>query len=374
MTEKDYYEILGISSSATTDEIRKAFQKKARVLHPDVNKEPDAEERFKEVSEAYAVLSDDAKRRRYDVMRQGGFRPSPTQRQGAPQNPYGGSSAGFPFGGFPFPFGGFATRRRTAERAYKPEVGANVVVEVALSAEEAKQGVAKNVSYQRYVACDVCHGTGSEGAEASHRCPTCGGSGRINVDLADVLGGLGMGFGTMVMECPECQGSGRVVSDPCRVCSGTGRVLTTTELRVDIPKGSHDGSEVRIASMGNAGTNGEAAGDFVARVVVATERVGARSAQGFSSIGLALAICLAGLVVMGPTMAFGLVAIVAAVPFCYGVYQIVRGGVSGHPGIWWKRGGATIVRGISEGLVIAIFLVLFMSCTMMPYSYYGYGY
>ncbi len=372
MTDKDYYEILGVPSSATTDEIRKAFQRKARVLHPDVNKEPDAEERFKEVSEAYAVLSDDAKRRRYDAMKSGGFGAYGPQSQGAPASPFGGSPyGGAPFGGSPFPFGG-AARRSGSAPAYKPQTGANVVVELELTGDEAAQGVRKTLTYQRYVTCDVCHGTGSEGAERHRTCPTCGGTGRINVDLNDVLGGFGMGFGTMVMECPECQGSGQVVSDPCHACQGTGRVQSSSEVVVNIPAGVHDGYEARVGGMGNAGTNGETGGDFICRVAVAAERLTRRSAQGFSSIGLALVILLVGIVVMGFTPYLASVGVVAAVPFAYGVYQLIAGGLGGHNGIWWKRGGQAVVRGISEGLMVAVFIVLFMSCTMGgPYGYYG---
>ena len=164
MNDKDYYAILGVEKDASTDDIRKAFQQKARKLHPDVNKEPDAEERFKEVSEAYAVLSDPDKRKRYDAMRSGN--PFAGAGTGAPAQP-GGYADPFGFGGNPFgwgPFGGTSSRGRS--RAYRPRAGADVVYELTLDAQSAADGARRGVTYQRYASCDVCHGSGS--VESDH--------------------------------------------------------------------------------------------------------------------------------------------------------------------------------------------------------------
>ena len=155
MNEKDYYAILGVDKDATTDDIRRAFQKKARKLHPDVNKDPGAEERFKEVSEAYAVLSDDAKRRRYDALRSG----SPFAGYASPAGSAGGGYGGSPFGDFPFgwgfPFGGGYGRGRgepsARSRAYNPRAGADVSVRLDLDGDVAARGVRRGVTYQRYV-------------------------------------------------------------------------------------------------------------------------------------------------------------------------------------------------------------------------------
>ena len=152
MNEKDYYEILGVSKDATSRDIQKAFQQKARKLHPDVNKEPDAEEKFKEVSEAYAVLSDEQKRARYDAMRSGNpFAGAPTA------SPYGGGYAGSAGYGNPFeggfPFGGAWGQQRRGQAAYNPENGANVVVDIKLDAKEAKGGARKTVRYTRFDTC-----------------------------------------------------------------------------------------------------------------------------------------------------------------------------------------------------------------------------
>lgn len=158
MNEKDYYEILGVSKDATSRDIQKAFQQKARKLHPDVNKEPDAEEKFKEVSEAYAVLSDEQKRARYDAMRSGNpFAGAPTA------SPYGGGYAGNTGYGNPFeggfPFGGAWGQQRRGQAAYNPENGANVVVDIKLDAKEAKDGARKTVRYTRFDTCGHCGGS-----------------------------------------------------------------------------------------------------------------------------------------------------------------------------------------------------------------------
>ncbi len=363
MTDKDYYEILGVSEQATTDEIRKAFQQKARKLHPDVNKAPDAEERFKEVSEAYAVLSDDEKRRRYDLMRSG------VPVGGTAGNPAGQGSRGYqgaPFGGSPFggfPFGG--TPRRGQGRAYKPVAGADVIYELAFDPRDPDARRHRTITYQRYATCEVCHGRGSEDAQASRTCPTCGGSGRITVDLNDVLGGFGFAMGQVVVECPECQGSGRVVADPCHACQGTGRVMESAEVTIDIPEHAHDGYDIRVSGMGNAGTNNERTGDFVCRIVVANERLSQKSTTGFSALGFAIILSIVGLFFLGTSAALGSVLIVAAVPAIFGLYCVLSGGVIGHPAQWWKKAGAMVVTGASEGFLMSLFLVLFVSCTSM---------
>ena len=178
MYEKDYYAILGVSKDASAREIQKAFQQKARKLHPDVNKAPDAEEKFKEVSEAYAVLSDEQKRARYDAMRSGNpFAGAPTSQPygGGYSGSYtGGGYGGFPFGGFPFD-NAYGQRRRSGS-AYNPETGADVVVDVDLTAEQAKQGARRAVKYRRYEPCDRCHGSGSVSSGEAHACPSCHGT------------------------------------------------------------------------------------------------------------------------------------------------------------------------------------------------------
>lgn len=368
MNDKDYYAILGVEKDASTEEIRKAFQTKARKLHPDVNKAPDAEEKFKEVSEAYAVLSDPDKRKRYDAMRSG----SPFGGYGAPSGPQGGYSdpfggfggfGGNPFGWGPFGsgFGGASSRRRS--RAYNPRAGADVVYELTLDAETAAKGARRGVTYQRYVSCDVCHGSGSVQSEHSETCPTCGGAGHITVDT-----GL---FGVMMMTCPECEGTGRVVADPCHACGGSGRTLSASEVVVEVPAGSHDGDEVRVSGMGNAGTNGSTTGDFVCRVCIPEERLTRGQANGFNFIGFAVPFIALGLI----TQTLSSLVFLIVLPIAIGIYLVVRDGIR-KSGRWWRNAGIAVVNGASNAFMIALVFALMFSCTsgLGRVGYMGYPY
>lgn len=364
MTEKDYYAILEISTDASDEEIRKAFQKKARKLHPDVNKAPDAEERFKEVSEAYAVLSDSQKRARYDAMRSGnpfagyaGSAPS----QGSYSDPFGAG----PFG-WGFPFGGsYQTRSQKRSRSYNPRVGQDVVMQVTLNDQKAKEGTKQGVTYQRYVACEVCHGSGSVETAHAQTCPTCHGSGSIGVDLSGLFG-----FGVMNMTCPECEGTGKVVADPCSACGGTGRTLSASEVVVTIPPHVHDGDEVRIEGMGNAGTNGSTAGDFVCRVAVPSEQLQPRQGLGFQLLGFDAPFVLFSLIAGMLSSVAVFVAVLAVV----GLVLILTGGHLSRSARWWKNAGSYFMGGFSQGFILALLMVSLYSCTasMTPAAYrYG---
>lgn len=357
MNEKDYYAILEVEHDATDEQIRRAFQQKARKLHPDVNKAPDAEERFKEVSEAYAVLSDPDKRRRYDAMRSGnpfagagaGYG-SPSQPEGDPFAGMGGFGWGFPFGGMGYA-GGRSARH---SRSYNPQAGGDVVYQLDLDDKAAGEGCRRGVTYQRYVPCEACEGRGSVHVDHAKTCPTCGGSGHISVDLGSIFG-----IGVMNMVCPECEGTGKVVADPCDVCGGTGRVLSASEVVVDIPAGSHDGDTVRVSGMGNAGTNGSTSGDFVCRVGVPSERLQPRAAQGFQMIGFGLPFVLVGVMLN----ALAQLALIVAVPVVIGLWLVgSSGGVLHHGGTWWRNAGRFVVNGAVNGMTVAAFLGLMVSC------------
>ncbi len=341
MNEKDYYAILEVDEKATTEEIRRAFQKKARKLHPDVNKEPDAEERFKEVSEAYAVLSDDNKRKRYDAMRSG----VPFAQGGYA----GGAGSGSPFGDG-FPFGGGFSRRQTNSRSYRPRVGTDVVFQLDLDVDTAKKGTKRGVTYQRYTPCDVCHGSGSVEHAEPITCPTCNGVGRIRIDM----GGLGLfGAGFFEVNCPECEGSGKVVADPCSSCGGSGRVLTASEVVVTIPENSHDGDQIRVEGMGNAGTNGRESGDFICTVSVAEERLTTRQQGGFRMMGMGITLVVLGLVFVNA----GLTTTFIGGAFCaMGLIGIVGDGfrLNGH---WLKKALSNLGVGVLSGLLMGLFFV-----------------
>lgn len=349
MNEKDYYAILGVSKDASARDIQKAFQQKARKLHPDVNKEPDAEERFKEVSEAYAVLSDEQKRARYDAMRSG----SPFA--GAPgASPYaGGYSGGYQgYGGSPFgvPFGG----ARRSRSAYNPEAGADVIVDVDLSATQAKQGARRAVKYRRYEPCDRCAGSGSVSSASAHTCPSCGGTGSVEVDLSFLFGG-----GMFQTVCPECGGSGRVISDPCPECGGSGRTPVVTEAVIEFPADTHDGDMVRVKAMGHAGTNGAEGGDLVGRARVASERLEDSARTGFYLVGFALPF----LILFAVSGIVSLVTFICLAMMVFGIVSIVRDGVRERSRLWWKRGLEQIVSGCANGLLLAFISVSFASCS-----------
>ena len=356
MNEKDYYAILEVSETATTEEIRKAFQVKARKLHPDVNKAPDAEARFKEVSEAYAVLSDEGKRRRYDAMRSGnpfagGYGPSgsPAGSNSYGQDPFGW---GFPFGGVDFSSWRSQGSRRS--RAYKPQTGADIEYDLTLTPTQAQEGVRKGITYQRFSVCEACHGSGSvHHSEASSTCPTCGGTGHIHVDLSGIFG-----FGTVEMVCPECEGTGHVVADPCEACGGSGRVLSASEVVVNVPPHAHDGDEIRMEGKGNAGTNGSKTGDFVVRVRVPEEQVTLRQSMGARAIGIALPFFAVDLA----TGASLLGTIIVAMLVVFGVRNIVGDGIK-RSQRWWRNLGYAVVNGALTGIAWALVAYMFFSCT-----------
>lgn len=356
MNEKDYYAILGVDKDASTDEIRKAFQQKARKLHPDVNKEPDAEERFKEVSEAYAVLSDDEKRARYNAMRSG----APFAGGG-----YGGGYSTPGYGGSPFdwgfPFGTTTRTTRPSSHAYRPRQGADINYDLTIDDSTAANGARRGVTYQHYASCEVCHGSGSVESTHAETCPTCKGAGRITIDLTSVIG-----FGVMNVTCPECEGAGKVVANPCSACGGSGRVLTASEVVINIPPKSHDGDEVRIEGKGNAGTNGETAGDFVCRIGVPSEQLSPMQARGFHAIGFALPFVVMGLFTGTLMQMLFMVTLMTTL----GVFLIFRGGgVLGHGGRWWKNAGTNVIAGMSSGVMLAVFLGLMFSCTASRQAY-----
>lgn len=365
MNDKDYYAILGVSKDADKREIQKAFQQKARKLHPDVNKEPDAEEKFKEVSEAYAVLSDEQKRARYDAMRSGN--PFAGYGGSAAQNPYAGAAGarGSYYGGFGgFPFGGMWSEPRRGGRgtsqAFNPEEGADVVVDVDLTPEQVKSGARKGIKYRRYESCDHCHGSGSVSSEHAHACPSCGGTGTMDVDMSFLFGG-----GMFQMVCPECNGSGRVISDPCPECGGSGRRQVMAETVIEFPAGMHDGATVRVKGMGHAGTNGAAAGDLVGRARVAAERLEGKAAHGFKLMGMAAPFLL--LALMGG--AFTFFSALCLIPFCFGAGMVLKEVPSHRSFIWFKRGLQQFANGCMNSLFYVLLLLWFASCTRGMYFY-----
>lgn len=355
MKDKNYYEILGVSQSATIEEIRHAFQEKARRLHPDVNKDAGAEAEFKEVSEAYAVLSDKEKRARYDAIRSGNPFASAAGSRGA-----GSSFSGFGFGGFegfPFEGFGFGKRQSSAGPAYNPQPGADVIFNLSIDEKTAKTGGKKAVTYERFVECNLCHGKGSVQNAEIKECPTCHGRGNIDVDLGTLFGGEGLG--SFCVQCPECEGSGKVVADPCSHCHGSGRVLAGAEEVIDIPANSHDGAEIIIPYKGNAGTNNQKSGQLRIRINVPSEKVAPDAKSGFACIGFTIPFLIIGafLQVLGSLMFF------VVLPLLVGIPLVVKAIVKKHNVYWWKNAGASVLEGATNGFLFAAVIALLISCS-----------
>jgi len=244
-TGRDYYEVLGVGRSATDAEIKRAFRRLARELHPDVSNEPDADERFKEVVEAYEVLSKSETRELYDRfghagLRSGGFRPTPFDF---------GSLADIFSAFFGDDVFGVATGPRRAR-------GADIAAEVEIDLEEAATGVTREVPVQVALRCAECGGDGVQPGTAVATCEDCGGSGRIQQVTRTALGEF-----IRAQPCPRCSGSGRIVEHPCEACSGAGRTLEERSLDVQIPPGIHDGQRIRLSGEGHAGALGGQSGD-----------------------------------------------------------------------------------------------------------------
>ena len=251
-TGRDYYEILGVSRSATDAEIKRAFRRLARELHPDVSDAPDADERFKEVVEAYEVLSKSETRQLYDRfghagLRSGGFRPTPFDF---------GSLADIFSAFFGDDVFGVATGPRRAR-------GADIAAEVEIGLEEAATGIARAVPVQVATACEACGGDGVEPGTAVSTCADCGGTGRLQRVTRT-------GFGEFIRSqaCPRCSGTGQIVEHPCKACAGAGRVLEERSLDVEIPPGIHDGQRIRLSGEGHVGALGGGSGDVYVLVHV----------------------------------------------------------------------------------------------------------
>jgi molecular chaperone DnaJ len=253
-TARDYYELLGVARDADDGTIKKAFRKLARQLHPDVSEEADAESRFREVTEAYEVLSNSETRALYDRyghagLRSGGFTPTHFDIGGL-----GDLFAAF-FGDDVFGAGG--------GRATRSRRGADVGAEIAIDLVDAARGTSVDVPFEVAVRCETCGGDGVEPGTEPLTCPRCEGSGRLQQVSRSVFGEF-----VRTQTCPQCGGRGQVVEHPCHECDGAGRLVRTRELKVEVPAGIHDGQRIRVSGEGHAGTFGGRAGDVYVLVHV----------------------------------------------------------------------------------------------------------
>ena len=260
MTNKrDYYEVLGVTQSAGADDIKIAFRNLARKYHPDVNKEPDAEEKFKEINEAYSVLSDPEKRSSYDRY---GFQGVNTN--GMPDYSTMDLSDLFDLFGLGN-FGGFGGTSRRSRNA--PRRGADLTTRLKLTFEEAVFGAEKEVEITRNEKCSACSGTGAEPGSKPVTCQTCKGSGEVRQVQQTFLGQM-----VQVVTCPTCGGRGEMIERPCQTCRGTGLERKTTRKKVNIPAGIDNGNQVRMIGEGQPGANGGPNGNFYIEIEVAPHK------------------------------------------------------------------------------------------------------
>jgi molecular chaperone DnaJ len=257
--KKDYYEVLGVSKQSSADEIKRAFRKLARQHHPDVNKEAGSETKFKEINEAYQVLSDPNKRSQYDYY----------GSAGGPAGGFGGGAGGFEgfdFGGGAGGFEGFGEfgdlfdaffggqrggRRRAQER------GADLRYDLQITLKDAATGIEKELNLTHYVSCTTCKGSGAKPGTKPIKCTACNGIGQVKKNQRTILGNF-----TQVLPCPTCKGKGETISSPCESCRGEGRVKKSQTIKVKIPAGIDSGFRLRVSGVGDAGPHGTKSGDL----------------------------------------------------------------------------------------------------------------
>ncbi|WCR11129.1 molecular chaperone DnaJ [Paracoccus stylophorae] len=255
MAKRCYYEVLGVTRGASTEEIKKAYRSKAKELHPDRNKDDSqAEARFKEVNEAYDCLKDDRKKAAYDRFGHAAF------ENGGMGGGFGGARGAHPgdFGSafadvFEDLFGDMMGRRGPGGGRSRAQRGQDLRYNLRIALEEAYSGLQKTITVRGSVACSDCQGTGAEGATQPATCPTCGGMGKVRAQ---------QGFFTVERSCPTCGGQGQIVKNPCKSCHGAGREEKERTLSVNIPAGVETGTRIRLAGEGEAGLRGGPAGDL----------------------------------------------------------------------------------------------------------------
>jgi molecular chaperone DnaJ len=270
MAKQDYYELLGVSKGASPEELKSAYRKQAMKYHPDRNPgDAEAEQKFKEISQAYDVLKDDDKRAAYDRYGHSAF------EGGA--GPGGAGAGDFGFGAnfadiFDEMFGDFMGGKRGGGGRASSR-GSDLRYNLEITLEQAFKGDKVQVRVPTSVACDNCEGTGAEGKSEPAACPTCGGVGRVRAQ---------QGFFMIERTCPTCSGAGKVIKNPCRVCSGSGRVRKEKNLNVNIPAGVEDGTRIRLAGEGEAGLRGSPPGDLYIFLTIRAHEFFQRSGSDLS--------------------------------------------------------------------------------------------
>ena len=287
-TERDYYSILGVPRTATDADIKRAFRKLAQQWHPDVNRDPEADERFKEINESYQVLSDPQRRQAYDMFGMAGV------------NGSGAFGAQQGFGGFSDIFdaffGGTAAGAGGARRG-RAAVGSDLRYDMRVSFEESIRGTEKEIEFPVLDRCATCSGSGAKPGSTATTCPQCQGRGEIRHVRQTMLGQM-----VNVVACPRCRGEGKVVEAPCDACGGEGRRERTKRLRVSVPAGIDDGHQIRLAAEGEVGTRGGPPGSlYVAIHVTPHPSLKREGTELFHDLSLSIAQATLGTTVRVPT-------------------------------------------------------------------------
>ena len=271
MAKRDYYEVLGVARGASAEEIKKAYRKKAKELHPDRNSDnPEAEAQFKEANEAYEVLKDAEKKAAYDrfghAAFEGGMGGGPRPGGGYGQGDFASAFSDV----FDDLFGDFMGGRGGGGRQQRATRGSDLRYNLRISLEEAFSGLQKTITVPASVSCDACHGTGAESGAEPSACPTCSGMGKVRAQ---------QGFFTVERTCPTCGGLGQIIKNPCKACGGAGRVEKERSLSVNIPAGVETGTRIRLAGEGEAGLRGGPSGDLYIFIEVKDHPIFERDSQ-----------------------------------------------------------------------------------------------
>jgi molecular chaperone DnaJ len=270
MAKRDYYEILGVSKTASENELKKAYRNLARQYHPDVNKSPEAESIFKEISEAYEVLSDKEKRERYDRFGHDGV------------NFQGGGFGGFGFEDFgdigdifdAF-FGGGGSRRKRKENPNRPQRGSDLRLDIEIEFKEAIFGSEKEIVINHLENCDQCNGSGAKKGSRIVTCTTCGGIGQVQQTQRSLFGSF-----TQITVCPKCNGAGKWPEEKCNTCKGQGKINKDKKIKIKIPAGVDTGAKLRVPNEGDSGSNGGPNGDLYVVMHVAKDKNGIYEREG----------------------------------------------------------------------------------------------
>lgn len=294
-SERDYYEILGVARGASDAEIKRAFRKLAQKWHPDVSASPEAHDRFKEINEAYQVLSDPQRRQSYDMFGRAGL-----------GGETGGADFGFGAAGGPAGFGGFGdifdaffgAGTGTSARRGRPAAGSDLRYDLRIAFEEAVRGTEKEIEFGALGRCETCGGSGAKAGSVPVACQQCGGRGEVRTVRQTMLGQM-----VNVTTCPRCRGEGRVIEAPCETCRGDGRTERRRTLRVSIPAGIDEGHQIRLSNEGEAGPRGGPPGSlYVAVHVTPHPSLRREGTELFYELGVSIAQAALGTRVTIPTV------------------------------------------------------------------------